>query len=369
MNRLSVRLLFTHLLVAVAGASATVLIVRAVTARSFEHRLGRSRGGMGPGSALRDQLTAAVDSALLVGLVTGLIVAAVIGSFAAYRLARPLGDLGAATAHLATGDYAVDIPHPGTRELDDLAEGIRSLGRTLAETEQRRVRLLGEVAHEMRTPLTVVDGYLEGMIDGVLPTDDDSLAVLSAEMRRLRRLADDLSSLSQAEEGSLELTRTETDVVVIIRQAGHRLRPQAEDAGVELVLQLPGSPEPLLVDADRIAQIITNLVGNALRATPPGGTVRVALHPAPDWVVIEVTDTGEGVGAEDLERIFERFYRGAGRRRGDGEGSGIGLTVSRRLAAAHGGTLTASSPGRGAGATFTLTLPRRHDPRGRDGEV
>ena len=368
MNRLSVRLLLSHLLVALAGASATVLIVRAVTARSFEHRLGHSRGGMGPGAALRDQLAAAVDSALLVGLVTGLIVAAVIGVLAAYRLTRPLKDLGAATARLATGDYAVDVPRPGTKELDDLAEGVRSLGRTLAETERRRVQLLGEVAHEMRTPLTVVDGYLEGMIDGVLPTDDASLTVLSGEMRRLRRLADDLSSLSRAEEGRLELTRTEADVVEIIRQAGHRLRPQAEDAGVALVLRLPDSPAVLLVDADRIAQIVTNLVGNALRATPPGGTVSLSVRPAPDRLVVEVTDTGEGLDADDLERVFERFYRVAGRRRGDGgaggEGSGIGLTVSRRLAAAHGGTLTASSPGRGAGATFTLALPRRPDPGG-----
>jgi histidine kinase len=362
MNRLVGRLVISHLMVAGVGAAATFLLVRLLAPQALERQMRGPHGGQAAGRMVREQFVDAVDSALLVGVGVGALAAAVIGAVAAYRLARPLERLSAATREMASGRYDVDVPTPGTRELDDLAEGVRSLGASLRETEQRRVRLLGEVAHEMRTPLTVVDGYVEGMIDGVLPADDETLGLVSGEMRRLRRLADDLSSLSRAEEGRLDLTLRETDLCEVVRQAAERLRPQAEDAGVELRVTVPGAPVTARVDADRIAQVVTNLVGNALRATQAGGRVAVRVESAQDTVVARVVDTGEGLDPTDVERVFERFYRVPGRRRpeqgaGD-EGSGIGLTVSRRIAEAHGGTLSASSPGRGQGATFTLVLPR-----------
>ena len=368
MNRLVVRLVVSHLLVAVVGAAATLLLVRLVAPQALDRRMRGVGGGPGAGRMVREQFIAAVDSALLVGVGVGALAAAVIGAAAAYRLARPLERLSAATREMASGRYDVEVPAPGTRELDDLAEGVRTLGASLRETEERRVRLLGEVAHEMRTPLTVVDGYVEGMIDGILPADDETLALVSGEMRRLRRLADDLSSLSRAEEGRLDLTVGDVDLADVVRQAVERLRPQAEDAGVGLLVTVPGTPVPVVVDADRIAQLITNLVGNALRATSAGGGVTVSLDLVDDTVVTRVSDTGEGLDPSDVERVFERFYRVPGRRRpeqGSGdEGSGIGLTVSRRIADAHGGSLTAGSPGRGQGATFTLALPRTRPPGG-----
>ena len=379
MNRLVVRLVVSHLLVAAVGAAATFLLVRLLAPQALDRSMRgpRGQGGPGgpggpgstgsegaPGQLLREQFTAAVDSALIVGVGVGALAAAAIGALIAYRLARPLERLSAATHEMASGHVDVAVPAPGTRELNDLAEGVRSLGASVRETEQRRVRLLGEVAHEMRTPLTVVDGYVEGMIDGVLPADDATLALLSGEMRRLRRLADDLSSLSRAEEGRLAMTIRPVDVAEVVRQAAERLRPQVEDAGVKMEVAVPDQPMPGEVDADRIAQVITNLVGNALRATPAGGRVRLSLDHEGGQLVTRVHDTGEGLNPQDLERVFERFYRVPDRRRpqqGSGdEGSGIGLTVSRRIAAAHGGTLTASSPGRGEGSTFTLTLPRSH---------
>jgi histidine kinase len=361
-NRLVVRLVLSHLLVAVVGAAATFAIVRMTAPSLFDRELGRGPGGPGPGRlVLQDQFTAAVDSALVLGVGVGIAAAAAIGAIAAYRLTRPLDALGAATRRLARGHYEVDVPRPGTKELDDLAEDICGLGSSLAETEGRRIRLLGEVAHEMRTPLTVVDGYVEGMIDGVLPSDDATLGLLTSEMRRLRRLADDLSSLSRAEEGRLALSVREADLGQVVRAAAERLRPQAEDGEVTLTTDLPEHAVPAAVDPDRIAQVVTNVIGNALRATQPGGGVLVSLRVEGDSAVVAVTDTGEGLDAADLERVFERFYRVPGRRRsetGSGdEGSGIGLTISRRIADAHGGTLTASSPGAGHGSTFALTLP------------
>lgn len=316
---------------------------------------------------LREQFAAAVDTSLMVGVVVGALCAAAVGAFAAYRLTRPLTELGDVTRTMAAGQYDVEVPQPGTKELDELAQSVRSLGASLGETESRRVRLLGEVAHELRTPLTVVDGYVEGMIDGVLPADDATLSLLTGEVRRLRRLADDLSSLSRAEEGRLDLSVRPADLAEIARQTAERLRPQAEDARVDLVLLLdPDEPVLSEVDPDRIAQVITNLIGNALRATAPGGRVTVRVRTDRARVIVTVADTGEGLAPADLERIFERFYRVPGRRRVEtgsgGEGSGIGLTISRRIAVAHGGTLTATSPGPGQGSTFSLVLPRQRVP-------
>lgn len=198
----------------------------------------------------------------------------------------------------------------------------------------------------MRTPLTVIDATVEGMIDGVLPRDVTGLHRLSAETRRLRRLADDLSALSRAEEGRLDLRPVDADVAAVVATAAERLRAQADDAGIDLVITAPG-PRTARVDPDRIAQVVTNLVGNALRATPSGGHVRVEVTDGVDGVTVEVSDDGMGLAAQDLERVFERFYRAhssASPARLSGEtGSGIGLTISRRIVEAHGGSLTAAS--------------------------
>ena len=373
LTRLDLRLVVSHLLVAVVGGATTYLLVRGLAPNLFEQQThmgaGGMPGGMGPGQTLRAQFISAVNSALVIGVLAGLLTAGVFGAIAAYRLTRPLDALGAATREIARGHYAVEIPQPGTLELDALADDVRVLAGTLRETETRRTRLLGEVAHEMRTPLTVLDGYLEGMIDGVLPTDPETLAQMTAETRRLRRLAEDLSALSRAEEGRLELSRQPADLRDVVTSAVVRLGTQAEDSAVDLTVTAGDRTVPVTVDPDRIAQVVTNLVGNALRATSPGGQVNVAVDLAGGRAVTTVHDTGEGIAAADLERIFERFYRVSGRRRPPGQrtsdgGSGIGLTISRRIAEAHGGTLTATSPGPGQGATFTLTLPLTSAPAG-----
>jgi signal transduction histidine kinase len=382
MKRLLTRLVLSHLGVAVAGGAATFLLVRTLAPQMFDREMTGMGTGMGRGGLLRDQMSAAVNSALLVGVLVGVVGAALLGALAAYRLTRPLADLGAATRRLAAGRYAVTVPDPGTTELDALAEDIRVLATTLEQTEQRRVRLIGEVAHELRTPLTVVEGYVEGMIDGIVTADPDHLARIAAETRRLRRLADDLSSLSRAEEGRIELHCVAADLVALVGAAAERLRPQAVDAGVELRVGTgvgAGAPVLVRIDADRIAQVVTNLVGNALRATPGGGRVEVAVRAdagraGAGRALVTVRDTGVGLAPEDLERVFERFYRVPARERGERDraaerGSGIGLTIARRLVEAHGGTLTAASEGLGHGAVFTIALPLdTHTGRGIDSE-
>jgi histidine kinase len=359
-NRLATRLVLSHVLVAVLGGLATFLVVRVLTPQLFDRMMGAdgSMMGQGRGGSLRGQVADAVTQALVVGIVVGVAAATVFGIVAAHRLVRPLRQLGDTTREIAAGHYDVHVARPQEHELARLADDVNTLGRTLAETESRRVRLLGEVAHEMRTPLTVIEGSVEGMIDGVLPTGPERLGLVSDEVRRLRRLSDDLSALSRTEEGRLGLVAAPADLRAVVTSVVERLRPQTDDAGVALDLQVPGTAVPVEVDADRFAQVVTNLVGNALRATGSGGRIDVEVRVDGATASVVVTDTGEGLAPEDLERVFERFYRVPDRRRGGADsGSGIGLTIARGIIAAHGGTLEARSPGRGRGATFTARLP------------
>lgn len=369
MNRVAVRLVLSHLVVALLGGLATVLVVRALTPVIFDRTVGMGgmmtgRGpGSGPQQQVRTQVADAVTQAIGVGLLVGVVAAAGFGALAARRLVRPLRRVGETTRLIAQGRYDVHVEPPREQELAALADDVNTLGRALSETEARRTRLLGEVAHEMRTPLTVVDGYVEGMIDGVLPTGPEQLGKVADEVRRLRRLAEDLSALSRAEEGRLALEPRPTDLAALVTAAGERLRPQAEDAGLDLVLVV-GGPVEAVVDPDRVAQVVTNLVGNAVRATPAGGRVEVAVRAASGSAVVSVEDTGEGLATEELERVFERFYRVPGRRRaGADTGSGIGLTIARDIVHAHGGDLVVTSDGPGRGARFEVTLPQQGDGR------
>ncbi len=369
-HRLSTRLVATHLLVAALGAATSYLVVRLLAPALFDEsiRIGAGAGGgrgpgggQGAGQALRASFADAVDRALLIGTLVGVAAAALAGAFAAYRLLVPLSRVREATRRMAAGQYDIPLREPRERELADLAHDVNRLGTALAETEARRVRLLGEVAHEMRTPLTVIDGYVEGMLDGVIPTTPQALGQVGAEVRRLRRLAEDLSSLSRAAEGRLDVTPAPVELVGTVTNAVERLRAQADERGVALTVVAP-APVMVQADADRLAQVVTNLVGNALRATESGGsiTVGIGLGDGPDtaFALITVTDSGEGIAPDQLERIFERFYRvRCGRREAGDSGSGIGLTIARDLIRAHGGDLRAASAGRGQGSTFTVALP------------
>lgn len=366
MNRLSTRLLLSHVAVAVVGSAITLVVVRLLAPADFALRTGVAHGnGRGPGGAggglgpgLLAAFDAAVNRALVIGFIVALGAALVLSWLVVRRLLRPLGRVRTATRALAEGDFGVRVAVPREVELAGLAEDVNRLGEALQASEARRVRLIGEVAHEMRTPLTVIDGYVEGMIDGVFTPDAERLGALATETAVLRRLAEDLSALSRAEEGRLDLARSPVDPFELVAAVAERLRPQFDDAGVALEVQgQSGMVVP--VDRVRIGQVVTNLLGNALHACGPGNTVRVWLEGEGDRVAVVVEDDGRGIAADDLERIFERFYRvpaAGGDRRGTG--SGIGLTISRSIARAHGGDLVARSEGLGRGATFRLVLPR-----------
>ena len=365
--RLPWRLFASYAVVVATGAAVTYVTVRLLAPTLFDHQMSMLGGGhlmpgMGSGSggqdgSVRAAFLSALTTALLIGTLASVAAAGLAAAFVTGRLMRPLNAVRAATRLIAAGRYQTRVPLPAEPELAALATDVNTLAGELASTETRRTRLLGEVAHEMRTPLTALEGYLEGLIDGVFAPEPEILGAAGDELRRLRRLADDLSTLSRAEEQRLDLHPAATDLAGLARRAASRLAPQFSDAQLILTVTAPG-PLPVRADPDRITQVLTNLLGNALTATPAGGTVTVAARAAGRTAEVAVTDTGTGLAAADLERIFERFYRAPGPPRRS-TGSGIGLTIARNIARAHGGEITAASPGPGHGATFTLALPLR----------
>ena len=215
--------------------------------------------------------------------------------------------------------------------------------------------MLADLAHELRTPLTVLTAYHDGLADGIVTLDEETSTVLGEQTARLARLAEDIEEVSTADERGFELHVAPVPVRDLLGTAATALRDQYDAKGVALTVETEDTSVD--VDARRMGQVLTNLLTNALRHTPTGGEVRLVGERRGAGTVIQVTDDGEGIAREHLPHLFERFYRGdAGRSRADG-GSGIGLTISRAIVAAHGGTLVATSAGRGEGATFTVTLP------------
>ncbi|MGN9780523.1 sensor histidine kinase [Nonomuraea sp. ZG12] len=294
--------------------------------------------------------------ALAIGVIAALVLSLVFSRF----LLRPLRQVSAATHRLADGHYGDVLTLPREPGLAALVEDVNRLAAALADVERRRARLVSEIAHEMRTPITILSGQIEGMADGIFTPDDAMFASLSDDLIRLRRLTDDLSNLSRVEEGAFTLRNSLTDVTALTRSTAERLRPQFDDGQVTLAVT-PGPPVMAMLDSGRVAQVLVNLLGNALRACDPGGrvsvTVRTGEGPAPH-AEITVQDDGVGIAAHDLTRIFTRFERveHPGRPAPAG-GSGIGLTIARGIAHAHGGVITATSPGPGRGSTFTVRLP------------
>ena len=365
-RRLSTRLLLSYVVVILAGAVTMFAVGTVVTRTVYENRVGgfgSGRGQMRQDRISQSELQTALDESLVPALLAGgaaaLFTAVIVAWFVGRRVLRPLDEVRDATRRIA-GDYSAQVPVPVEAELASLARDVNELGDHLATTERRRTQLLGEVTHELRTPITVIRGQMEGLLDGVIEPTDEVYVTVADEVSRVQRLVDDLTTLSRADEGALQIEMVELDLAQVATDAAERLRPQFEHQGVALVAD-PTTDTLLSVRGDRhrLTQIVTNLLGNALAHTPSGGTVtlRAGRDGAMHWV--EVVDTGAGIPPEELQRIFERFYRGpdtgaAPRARA---GRGLGLTIARSLARAHGGDVVASSAGTGTGATFRVTLP------------
>jgi signal transduction histidine kinase len=271
------------------------------------------------------------------------------------RSAGTLDTLVDATRRVEDGDYSVRVPVPerGLRPVRELVRGFDTMVERLEVDERQRQSLLADVSHELRTPLTVISGSLEAMVDGVHPADVQHLAAILDETRVMERLIDDLRTVALSEAGTLTLHREPTDPDVLIDEVVRSFQAAAGTAGVTVTAEVPNDLPILDVDPVRLREVLANLVGNAIRHTPSGGTVVIRGEVAGDRLVLWVADTGPGIDATVLPHVFDRFVKGAG-----SGGSGLGLAIARHLVTAHGGTLEVEATG-STGTTFRASLPLR----------
>jgi signal transduction histidine kinase len=366
---LRARLFLAHLLVILASA-LTLLVITLVTAPTLHDRLMVALLGPGhsaaddPAMATMEQATnavfqAAMQQALLLSGGAALLVAVIVSLLVSARIVTPVRQMLAASRRIAAGHYAERVPIAGHDELAALATEFNTMAGELEAVERRRVALIGDVAHELRTPLATIEGYIEGVLDGVVAPSEETWALIGDEVGRLTRLVNDLQELSRAEARQIPLHPQPIRPAELIARAQARLAPQYAEKGVALAADVAGDLPTVGVDADRILQVLVNLLGNALRATPAGGQVRIWAHADAEAVTITVHDSGTGIAPEHLPHLFERFYRVDKARSRALGGHGIGLTISKAIIEAHDGRIWATSDGLGCGATFAFSLPRQ----------
>jgi two-component system OmpR family sensor kinase/two-component system sensor histidine kinase BaeS len=311
---------------------------------------------------------AIVRQALQRFLLIGLAVAGftlIVGLVLSRGMSRPLVNLTAATHAVAAGDLSVRVPVRYHGEMRELAVAFNAMAEDLARADDLRRNLTADVAHELRTPLSIIRGKLEGVLDGVYPATPEHLEPVLEETELLTHLVEDLRLLALAEAGQLPLEKRPMDVGDLPRDAQVNFSPQASDRGVTLALDLPAELPEVMADWRRVAQVLGNLLTNALRHTPEGGCVTLSATAPPrsggaggGTVEVAVADTGAGIPPDDLPYIFERFWRGEksrSRTRTDG-GTGLGLAIAKQLVELHGGTIHVETTA-GEGSKFRFTLP------------
>jgi len=356
---LSWKLLLAQLLVIVAGAATLALVALSIAPGLFREHV-RDALGVVPDD-VASHLDQAFDDALLlalgVAIAAAVLTAGGVSWFLSVRIVRPIAGLAQAAGRIARGRYGERIPVTGRDELSALASAFNELAGALESAELRRRRLLSDLAHELRTPLATIEGYVEGIRDGVVPATAETWSVLTTETGRARRLVDDLQKVSMAEERQLDLRIAPVAPAAVVAQAVQAAGPAYAAKGVALETAVAAHLPSIAVDEDRIGEVLANLLDNALRHTPPGGTVEIRAERDGEEVELTVADTGEGIPPEHLPHLFERFYRVDSARTRSRGGSGIGLAIAQALTEAQNGRIRAESAGQGRGARFAVTLP------------
>jgi two-component system sensor histidine kinase BaeS len=285
----------------------------------------------------------------------GGIVVLLIGAFVIYRFLRrtaePVSELMEATGRLADGDYSTRVEPRGSSESRDLARAFNALAERLQQNESQRRALIADVTHELRTPLSVIRGAAEGIVDGVYPGDPAHVTPIVEEVEMMARLLEDLAMLSTAEAGLLTLTKEPVDLRQLAEEQVAAFMPRFQAKGVGLENAVPASLGSISADPLRLRQVVSNLLANSLQHTSSGESVRIEAELTGETVVLRVIDTGEGILPDQLPHVFERF-----RKAEDSPGSGLGLAIARSLIEAHGGTIRASSA-LGEGTKITIELP------------
>jgi signal transduction histidine kinase len=356
---IATRLMAAMALVVVSAALAAWLVAGAVGPALFHRHMAQAQTS--PGS-VAEHAEAAFSSAsaltVAVALAASVVTALIASLVLARRIGASLGSLSGAAGQVAAGRFDVRLPRPRVgAEFDDLADAFNTMAARLDQDEELRRRLMADVAHELRTPVATITAYADALEDGVQQLTPETLDVLRAQASRLTRLATDLAAVTQAESGELRLDLRPESPSALLSRSASTARVAADAAGVGLVVHDDEGLPDVRVDRDRFAQVLGNLLDNALRHTPAGGLITVSARLVGPVVRFSVADTGDGIAPEHLPHVFERFYRvDTARDRGSG-GSGIGLAITRALVQAHGGTVSAHSDGPGRGARFDVDLP------------
>ena len=366
-RHLGAKLFLSYIGIICAGVITLLIATQFALPASFNRHMAgmgaimNNNGMMGPGTGgghgLYANFRAGVLEATTYAALSAGVVAILISLFFSRRVIPPLKALTTASQRIAEGRYDERVHLTGDDELAQLASRFNQMAEQLEQTESMRRQLIGDVSHELRTPLTTIKGYVEGLSDGVLQADAETLAQIQREAERLSRLVDDLQELSRVEAKSYSLDFRPVDVSALITTAVKRLLPPAQANRVGLRSNLPADLPPLLADEYRLEQVLVILLSNAIQYTSEDGQVTISATHKNKTLEISVSDNGIGIAPEHLQHIFTRFYRvDASRSRGSG-GSGIGLTIARHLVEAHEGTIHAESAGEGKGSTFIVTLP------------
>ena len=371
-SRLGWKLFLSYLVVILVGvivlASSVELFIPSAFDRHMssmgpmmETMMGASQGEVNPD--LFASFRTGVNEALTLAALAAFVVAVLVSVFVSRQVVAPVREMMAASQSIAEGHYSERIRligNPSKGELDELAQlalSFNQMAARLEQTETMRRQLIGDVTHELQTPLTAIKGSMEGLIDGVLLVEDATYQQIYREADRLQKLVDDLQELSRVEAGAYELNHHQLSVSELVMATVARLGRQFEEKGVTLDTDVSTELPFITGDKDRLGQVLLNLVGNALQYTPPGGRVQISARQQGNEVHVAVSDTGMGISPEHLPHLFTRFYRVDRSRSRAGGGSGIGLTITKHLVEAHSGRIRAESPGPGKGSTFTFTLP------------
>jgi histidine kinase len=321
-------------------------------------RQGQSLGqGQGYGKVLFENFSASMFEALGYAVSSSVLIALVVSWILSRRIVAPIRTLIEVSKHITQGHYDERVHESGADEIAQLAAHFNKMTTQLEQVEKMRLQLIGDVSHELRTPLTSIKGYMEGIVDGVIPSTPETFDQIHHEADRLSRLVDDLQELSRVEAKAYSLDVHPVAVSNLIQTTVKRLSPQSAAKHISFHTNLSENLPLVSVDEDRITQVLVNLTANAVQYTPEGGDVTITAVRQEEEVLITVKDSGIGIPPEHIKNLFTRFYRvDKSRSRNAGGGSGIGLTIARHLVEAHGGRIWVESKGDGQGSTFGFSL-------------
>jgi histidine kinase len=371
-SRLGLKLFISYLIIIITGIIVLAASAEFVIPSAFNRHMGVMMGDSGMmGGMMMDDMSndlytnfrSAMGEALLRAGLAAFMVAVGVSIFISRRVVSPVQEMTTASQYIAEGHYDLRVQVPGdvaSGDLDELAQlalSFNQMAEKLYQTENMRSQLIGDVSHELRTPLTTIKGSMEGLIDGILPPTPETFQKIYQDADRLQRLVADLQELSRVESGAVPLHLEPRDIFPLIESVVHRLNPQFQEKAVSLDVEVSPVLPQVLIDGDRISQVLINLLGNALQHTPEEGDVSLTAQQIGKMIEVCVKDSGTGISAEHLPHLFTRFYRVDKSRSRVRGGSGIGLTIAKHLIEAHGGRIWAESKGIGQGSTFNFTLP------------